>query len=135
MSNVGAGEGHLMVNPMLRGATAYVLMRPFFEAKRSVEQVGAEEYLKPGNWKMEDETTVRFVAEFGGIADCLQTFLQGATPGHGQELSHLLHPHLDLWTSMVHIPNVRPGDFVAWHCDSEFSLLVLAFSCCGLTIC
>jgi len=21
---------------------------------------------------------------------------------------------------MVHIPNVRPGDFVAWHCDSQY---------------
>lgn len=58
MSNVGAGEGHLMVNPMLRGATAYLLMRPFFEAKRSLEQLGAEEYLKPTNWKLEDETSV-----------------------------------------------------------------------------
>jgi len=58
MSNVGAGEGHLKVNPMLRGATAYVLMRPFFEAKRNLEQLGAIDYLKPENWKMESETTV-----------------------------------------------------------------------------
>lgn len=58
MSNVGAGEGHLMANPMLRGAMAYVLMRPFFEAKKSLDQVGTEEYLKPANWKMESETTV-----------------------------------------------------------------------------
>ena len=58
MSNIGAGEGHLKVNPMLRGATAYVLMRPFFEAKRSLEQLGAHDYLSPENWKMESDTTV-----------------------------------------------------------------------------
>jgi len=58
MSNVSAGEGHLKVNPMLKGATAYVLMRPFFEAKRTLEQLGAHDYLSLENWKMESDTTV-----------------------------------------------------------------------------
>ena len=44
--------------------------------------------------------------------------LQGAWPGHGQELSHAWHPHLDLPRTMVHVPQIRPGDYVAWHCDT-----------------
>ena len=44
--------------------------------------------------------------------------MHGATPGRGQELSHLLHPHLDLQRSMIHMPTVKPGDYVAWHCDT-----------------
>jgi hypothetical protein len=47
-----------------------------------------------------------------------QTQIQGATPGHGQELNSILHPHLELDETMVHIPKVNPGDFVAWHCDT-----------------
>lgn len=48
---------------------------------------------------------------------CIKTQIQGATPGHGQELTTILHPHLCLENSMVHIPTVAPGDFVSWHCD------------------
>ncbi|KAF2435447.1 DUF1479-domain-containing protein [Tothia fuscella] len=103
MSDVSAGEGHLLVNPMLRAATAYILLRPFFEAKRSVDQVSAEDYLQPENWMLETEATTQF---------------QGATPGHGQELNAVLHPHLELDKSMVHMPIVNPGDYVAWHCDT-----------------
>jgi hypothetical protein len=40
-------------------------------------------------------------------------------PGHGQELTSLLHPHLRLDNAMVHVPKVKPGDFVVWHCDGE----------------
>ena len=58
MSEMRGGEGHLMVNPVLKGATAYLLLRPFFEAKRSLEQVGEEEYLHKSNWKLEDVTSV-----------------------------------------------------------------------------
>jgi Protein of unknown function (DUF1479) len=104
MSNVKGGEGHLMVNPMLRGATAYVLLRPFFEAVRSVDKQGSEEeYLDPSNWRLEAEPS---------------SLIQGASPGHGQELNALIHPHLDLPTTMVHMPEVHPGDYVAWHCDT-----------------
>jgi hypothetical protein len=58
MSEIKGGEGHLMVNPLLRPSTAYLLLRPFFEAKRGVEKVGEEEYLSPGNWQLETETSV-----------------------------------------------------------------------------
>jgi hypothetical protein len=58
MSDVKAGEGHLLVNPMLKAATAYALLRPFFEPKRAVDQVNGEEYLAPENWRMETNPTV-----------------------------------------------------------------------------
>lgn len=45
--------------------------------------------------------------------------LQGATPSHSQELNDALHPHLELEKTVVHMPDVRPGDFVIWHCDSK----------------
>ena len=38
--------------------------------------------------------------------------------GCTQELNDALHPHLQLSKTMVHIPDVGPGDYVAWHCDS-----------------
>jgi len=49
--------------------------------------------------------------------------MQGATPGHGMELRDVLHPHLNLDRTMVHVPKVAPGDYVSWHCDSK-SLLI-----------
>jgi hypothetical protein len=58
MSEVKAGEGHLLVNPMLKAATAYVLLRPFFEPKRTVDELKGDEYLAPENWRMESNPTV-----------------------------------------------------------------------------
>lgn len=108
LSNAGAGEGTLQVNPLLGRAMAYVLLRPFFAARRGREmfapgEEGEEEYLDEGNW---------------GWAPEGDAWLQGATEGRGQELSAELHPHLRLAESMVHVPRVRPGDYVAWHCDT-----------------
>lgn len=58
MSEIKGGEGHLMVNPLLRASTSYLLLRPFFEAKASVEQVGEEAYLSQENWHLEPNTSV-----------------------------------------------------------------------------
>lgn len=104
MSHSGALEGTLLVNPLLKPATSYVLLRPFFRPVR--EEAGAEGFLAPENW------------EFAG-AD-MNSELQGATPGHCQELNDAIHPHLELEKTMVHVPDVNPGDFVVWHCDSEW---------------
>lgn len=41
----------------------------------------------------------------------------GAVPGTCQEYNPVTHPHLDLESTMVSVPKVEPGDFVAWHCD------------------
>lgn len=112
MSTTGPGEGTLLVNPLLAKATAYYLLRPFFSpisgvpsgAQTATEALSStHDFLSPENWKMDSTSS---------------SWLQGATPGHGQELSPLLHPHLNLTQSMIHVPTVRPGDYVAWHCDT-----------------
>jgi hypothetical protein len=110
MSNTGPFEGTLLVNPLLSRATAYFLLRPFFSPKTAinVSQDSTDpfptSYLDASNWTLDLSPQ--------------NSWLQGATPGHGQELRHALHPHLDLPNTMVHMPRVRPGDYVSWHCDS-----------------
>ncbi|KAM0275011.1 hypothetical protein ACHAQH_007660 [Verticillium albo-atrum] len=112
MSHTGPHEGTLLVNPLFNLATAYYLLRPFFTPKilpaqtttpAAVEPVYHPEFLDPSNWTLEDTVT---------------STLQGAWPGNGQELNHNWHPHLNLPHTMVHIPHIRPGDYVAWHCDT-----------------
>ncbi|RYO80873.1 hypothetical protein DL766_001953 [Monosporascus sp. MC13-8B] len=105
MSQTRPFEGTLMVNPVLQPSTAYMLLRPFFQPIKHVGQVSDDEYLSTDNW------------EFAGAS--MTSELQGATPGHGQELSTVLHPHLELKKTMVHVPEIRPGDYVAWHCDID----------------
>lgn len=107
MSTTSAREGTLMVNPLLGKATAYFLLRPFFQPRRGPTEVFDSAFLHSNNWRLEDETTSVF---------------QGAVPANAQELNAALHPHLRLQDTMVHIPQVRPGDYVAWHCDSKFSI-------------
>lgn len=112
LSTTAPNEGTLLVNPLLAKTTAYYLLRPFFSPRRGVP-AGAQtataavtasaDFLSPANWTLDPAPSA---------------WLQGAHPGHGQELSPLLHPHLDLARSMVHVPAVRPGDYVAWHCDA-----------------
>lgn len=111
LSHTAPNEGTLMVNPLLQLATAYFLLRPFFEPVKSFGPLSdkkSKEYLQPENWKLKSGTEV-------------STALHGASPGHGQELTDALHPHLDLASSMVHVPKITPGDFVVWHCDSKHS--------------
>lgn len=103
MSKSGPHEGTLLVNPLMHMATAYVLLRPFFAPLNESKGSG---FLDESNWK------------FIGEAD-MDSELQGASPGHGQELTDELHPHLELERTMVHVPDIKPGDFVAWHCDSK----------------
>ena len=95
LSTTRALEGTLLVNPLLAKATAYYLLRPFFSPKCGVEPgaqttsealLNSSDFLASDNWDMDKKPT---------------SWLQGATPGHGQELSHLLHPHLALQQSMV----------------------------------
>ncbi|KAH8813317.1 hypothetical protein F5884DRAFT_333320 [Xylogone sp. PMI_703] len=101
MSVTGPGEKSLMVNPMLKTATAYFLLRPFFFPRNS--DTASLNYLDEDNWI---------------LAPQQDTALQGAALGCGQELFPTLHPHLHLDKTMVHVPKVRPGDYVLWHCDT-----------------
>ncbi|USP79064.1 hypothetical protein yc1106_06338 [Curvularia clavata] len=112
LSTTSPLQGTLLVNPLFAKATAYYLLRPFFSPKHGVQPgaqtaseatTSTDSFLSPDNWEMDTQQN---------------SWIHGATPGHGQELSHLLHPHLQLQKSMVHVPTVRPGDYVAWHCDT-----------------
>ncbi|ESZ98223.1 hypothetical protein SBOR_1399 [Sclerotinia borealis F-4128] len=109
MSHTAPGEGTLMVNPLIQLTTAYFLLRPFFEPIKKLpegkETEYTEEFLSPENWKLIP-------------ADRMTSALHGATPSRGQEMTEKLHPHLDLKNTMVHVPKISPGDYVAWHCDT-----------------
>lgn len=103
LSRTKAFEGTLLVNPLLKHTTAYYLLRPFFSAKRPPTD--------PRSGKFDDA----FLANDNWVLDSPQSsWLQGASPGKGQELDNALHPHLELKDSMVHVPEVAPGDYVAW---------------------
>ncbi|PSR80096.1 hypothetical protein BD289DRAFT_374616 [Coniella lustricola] len=117
LSETGPKEGSLQVGPLLKLATAYTLLRPFFKPKSQVQgleaaaaaNIGSEErrrFLDKENWV------------FTGGEE-MTSEIQGATPGFGMEFPQwALHPHLELDRTMVHVPRVRPGDYVAWHCDT-----------------
>ena len=105
MSATGPGEGTLLVNPLLSRATAYYLLRPFFTPRllsRGGDSTNSQ-FLDSDNWQLEAQPT---------------STLHGSAMSHCQELNDALHPHLALSKSMVSIPQVQPGDYVAWHCDS-----------------
>lgn len=93
MSETGPGEGTLKVNPMLKETTAYFLLRPFFDE--------ADKLFKGEAWPTE---------------------FQGAVMASMQELNDGWHPHLHLDDTMVSMPKVQPGDYVAWHCDAIHSV-------------
>jgi hypothetical protein len=118
MSWTGPKEGTLLVNPMLRLATVYYLLRPFFAPivapTRDAQRGFTVEYLDAGNWRLETE---------------VESVLQGATPSLSQELNDELHPHLQLAKTMVHIPQIAPGDYVVWHCDSKIPIRFDSFMC------
>ncbi|KJR83588.1 uncharacterized protein SPSK_10985 [Sporothrix schenckii 1099-18] len=114
ISDVGPRQGTLLVYPLAKLATVYTLLRPFFRPKVAASSssslpASSADFLSAANW------------EFTGGA-AMTSDLQGATPGHGQEFpegpnDEPLHPHLELARTMVHVPQVAPGDFVVWHCD------------------
>jgi hypothetical protein len=52
----------------------------------------------------------------------LDSTFPGSVPGACQEYNELTHPHLELSSTMVSMPHVEPGDFVAWHCDTPHSV-------------
>ena len=98
LSHTGSG---FKVNPLFNRATVYYLLRPFFTPKNPDPNLFS--FLSPENWILEPETS---------------SALQGAYPDRGQELNAALHPHLELESTMISAPEVRPGDYLAWHCDS-----------------
>lgn len=83
LSDCGPGEGTLKVNPLLKEATAYMMLRPFFSPPS-----GDASSLE--GWKL-DLSTSKY---------------HGAAPGLGQEFTQDLHPHLQLEYSVVSVPKV-----------------------------
>ncbi|KAK9345106.1 hypothetical protein V1522DRAFT_382931 [Lipomyces starkeyi] len=92
MSNTAPGEGTLRVYPLLKHATAYTILRPFFDPQT------ATEFTAPS-----------------------RSFPNTAL-GAAQELAPATHPHLQLEHAMIPVPKVQPGDYVAWHCDTIHSV-------------
>ncbi|KAL2151172.1 hypothetical protein VTH82DRAFT_6270 [Thermothelomyces myriococcoides] len=107
ISRSGPLQGTLLVNPLVREAGVYTLLRPFFAAKKGLGELGGnkEKYLDESNWEFTD-------------GDRMTSEIQGAAPGRAQEFPEGAHPHLELEKTMVHVPKVRPGDYVVWHCDT-----------------
>ncbi|KAH7322632.1 DUF1479 domain protein [Stachybotrys elegans] len=106
MSRSGPGQGTLLVYPLVKHAAAYTLLRPFFRpVVAAAAERGAEGFLEEGNWRMMS-------------VEEMNSDLQGAVPGKGLEYTEEWHPHLELGQCMVHVPDIKPGDYVAWHCDT-----------------
>lgn len=94
MSDTGPGEGTLRVCPMLRHATAYTIMRPFFDLETNQLKTHGD----------------------------VDSVFPGSVKGAAQEYTTAWHPHLVLEQTMVSMPKVEPGDYIAWHCDSIHSV-------------
>jgi hypothetical protein len=86
LSFTGPDQGTLRVLPMLKLATAYIMLRPFFRINpRDMD-----------DWDVDVDSPV----------------FPGSSIGKTQELNDKTHPHLRLDRSMVSIPHVAPGDQV-----------------------
>jgi len=99
LSTTGPNEGTLRVFPLLKEASAYVLLRPFF---RPTVPSTSPSFLSAASWKI----------------DLDSTDFPNSIMGCAQELNDTTHPHLRLDAGgMVSIKQVNPGDMAFWHCD------------------
>ena len=92
MSTTGPGEGTLRVAPMLKMATAYLMLRPFFKPRTSSSGLD--------DW----------------VVDVESATFPGSQMGKTQELNETTHPHLQLGRTMVSMPRVEPGDQIYCEC-------------------
>ncbi|KAL3457194.1 hypothetical protein BJX64DRAFT_280788 [Aspergillus heterothallicus] len=67
-------------------------------------------------------TILRPFFDAESLQPALDATFPGSVPGACQEYNPVTHPHLELETTMVSVPEVAPGDYVAWHCDSLHSV-------------
>ncbi|KAI0774861.1 DUF1479-domain-containing protein [Trametes elegans] len=104
LSSTGAGEGTLRVLPMLSLATAYLILRPFFRLRPTLDaavRTPADIPLDANAWALDLDSPA----------------FPGSTPGKTQAITPATHPHLRLEETVVSIPRVEPGDQVYWHTD------------------
>ncbi|EKM53735.1 uncharacterized protein PHACADRAFT_176135 [Phanerochaete carnosa HHB-10118-sp] len=101
LSHTAPGEGTLQVLPLLKEATAYIMLRPFFRPTARAER--GRPLLDFGSWEPALDVPA----------------FPGSVPAKAQVLSDATHPHLrlDAGGVLVSVPAVRPGDQVFWHCD------------------
>lgn len=98
------------VVPLLKYATAYFLLRPFFSPRTAMynetlmSTAKWEAFLSESNWTLVPP-------------DKQDSTLHGALPSYAQEINNLLHPHLRLGESLVPVPTLGPGDYLVWHPD------------------
>jgi hypothetical protein len=88
MSVIGPGEGTLRVVPLLKLATTYLILRPFFKPR--TPSSGLDDW----------------------VVDLESTTFPGSQIGKTQELRETTHPHLQLSRTTVSVPRVEPGDQV-----------------------
>ena len=86
MSVAGPGEGTLRVVPLLKPATAYLILRPFFRPRTSSSGLD--------DW----------------VVDLESPAFPGSQMGKTQEVNETTHPHLQLDRTVVSVPRIEPGD-------------------------
>ncbi|KAK6845697.1 hypothetical protein PG995_015807 [Apiospora arundinis] len=116
LTTVEPGMVRLLPSPKL--STAYFLLRPFFSPKQGPPE-GREQsadwaaYLDASNWALDKEQN---------------TIIHGAVPGHAQRVTESWHPHLQLRSSLVAPPVLRPGDYIVWHPDQAYATSMLVYT-------
>ena len=96
LTSAGPGEGSLMLYPNVKWTSAYLMLRPFFRAPPSEDDI-----MDAAKWTFDVDSP----------------WFPGTFREHSQALSLSSHPHLRLRDCMVHIPHMNPGDTVWWHAD------------------
>lgn len=109
---------------LYNGAGACSMLR-FFQGWLSMSDTGPNEgslHVCPMIRHSTAYTILRPFFNLNTMQPNIDNTFPGAVPGTCQEYNPVTHPHLDLESTMVSVPRVEPGDYVAWHCDSLHSV-------------
>lgn len=109
---------------LYNGAGACSMLR-FFQGWLSMSETGPNEgslHVCPIIRHSTAYTILRPFFDPQSLQPNIDNTFPGAVPGTCQEYNPVTHPHLDLESTMVSVPRVEPGDYVAWHCDSLHSV-------------
>ncbi|KAL4792988.1 hypothetical protein BDV19DRAFT_380464 [Aspergillus venezuelensis] len=109
---------------LYNGAGACSMLR-FFQGWLSMSKTAPGEgtlHVCPMLMHSSAYTILRPFFDTESLQPSLDATFPGSVPGACQEYNPVTHPHLELETTMVSVPEVEPGDFVAWHCDSLHSV-------------